>query len=100
METIIETKLKTDECGFKYYDSLPINFVLAQAEDFFTKVAVYDDDNEFVTNRIYPKVGHAFLIHSFHYPVYWAYRLKKDFDITKLDPWFKENRVFIWKNDL
>ena len=97
---MINTELQKDDCGLYFYENPPSNFVLAQPEDFFNKVEVLDDDGDFLKFNLVLKKNHAYLVHSYYNPVYWANRTHEDFDIKNLNPFFSDNRVYIWKTDL
>jgi len=68
--------------GCRFYDELPENSQIACKDDFFK-------DNK-------PIVGLYYLIHSWHYPVYWLYRVNSNFKYEEhVEPWMGDERVFV-----
>ncbi len=91
--------IKTDVNGLHYYENPPPTFELAQSEDFFNKIAVYDYYDDFMEFKLVLKEDFAFLVKSFHSELFQAYRVKEDFNPEVLAPWIDDDRVYIWKND-
>lgn len=94
-----DIKLKNDECGFPYSEQLPENFVLATPEDFFQNVSVKNWVGEHHHFEVALRLDFPFAVLSFHSGLYELYRVREYFDPDKLEPWFQENHVFIYRNN-
>jgi len=68
--------------GCYYYKTLPNTAKIA------TKEAFYNKDGTLKINTWY-------LIYSYHYDLFYARKIHKNIDFSKLEPWLNDRKVFI-----
>lgn len=67
--------------GIYCYKNQPVNTKKATKEDFFHDGSI--------------KYGLWYLIHSFHFNEFQAFKINKNFSIEKILPWLEQGRVYI-----
>jgi hypothetical protein len=80
------SEYKLDESGIYYFDELPKDVIIAEPSDFY-------DENKTL------RVGLKYIIHGFYSGKYEIYKIHQGLDSEKLIEWFKENRIFMKKEN-